>query len=70
MHLLQKLIRAGETLTIWLYAATQPYAPLQQLPLLTLRLAKQLGQRRYLRTGSELARYLRKAFPEAEQTQQ
>jgi hypothetical protein len=44
--------------------------PLQQLPPLTLQLAKQLGQRRDLRAVSELAQYLRKAFPDAEQTQQ
>jgi hypothetical protein len=72
LHLLQKLIRIGEGphgLTAWRQLSQMPQ-PHQQLPPLTLQLAKQLGQRRDLRGVSELAQYLRKAFPEAEQTQQ
>jgi membrane associated rhomboid family serine protease len=72
LHLLQKLIRASEGahgLGAW-RRISQVAQPPQQLPSLTLQLAKQLGQRGDLRAVSELAQYLRKAFPEAEQTQQ
>jgi hypothetical protein len=72
LHLLQKLIRIGEGphgLDAWRRLSQMPQPP-RQLPPLTLQLAKQLGQRRDLRAVSELAQYLRKAFPEAEQTQQ
>ena len=72
LHLLQKLIRAGEGshgLGAWRRLSQVPQPP-QQLPLLTLQLSKQLGQRQDLRSVSELAQYLRRAFPDAEQTQQ
>jgi membrane associated rhomboid family serine protease len=72
LHLLQKLIQAGEGphgLGAWRHLSQGQHPP-QQLPQLTLQLAKQLGQRQDLRAVSELTQYLRKAFPEAEQTQQ
>ncbi|WP_068828240.1 rhomboid family intramembrane serine protease [Pseudomonas sp. BMS12] len=72
LHLLQKLLRAGEgprAMSAW-RKLSQTAQPVGQLPALTLQLAKQLGPRQDLRGVSELAQYLRKAFPEAEQTVQ
>ncbi|WP_435635022.1 rhomboid family intramembrane serine protease [Pseudomonas solani] len=72
LHLLQGLLKIGEgprALAPWRVlcrAATPP----AQLPGLTLMLAKQLGQRQDLRGVAELGAYLRKAFPDAEQTHQ
>ncbi|MBB2493465.1 rhomboid family intramembrane serine protease [Aquipseudomonas ullengensis] len=72
LHLLQKLLKASEgprALAIWRRLSQLPQ-PASQLPALTLQLAKQLGQRQDLGAVSELTQYLRKVFPEAEQTQQ
>lgn len=72
LHLLQRLIRAGEgprAMTSW-RKLSQVQPAVRQLPALTLQLAKQLGPRQDLRGVSELAQYLRRAFPEAEQTAQ
>lgn len=72
LHLLQKLLKAGEglhALAVW-RRLSQTSQPLKQLPPLTLQLAKQLGPKQDLRAVAELAQYLRRAFPEAEQTAQ
>ncbi|MEK1904252.1 MAG: rhomboid family intramembrane serine protease [Pseudomonas sp.] len=72
LHLLRKLLKADEgprALAIWRKLSQLPQPP-SQLPALTLQLAKQLGQRQDLGAVSELTQYLRKVFPEAEQTQQ
>ncbi|MDG1580625.1 rhomboid family intramembrane serine protease [Pseudomonas sp. GOM6] len=72
LHLLQKLLKAGEgahALAAWRRLA-QASQPIQQLPPLTLQLAKQLGPKQDLRAVTELAQYLRRVFPEAEQTTQ
>ncbi|WAG78314.1 rhomboid family intramembrane serine protease [Metapseudomonas furukawaii] len=72
LHLLQRLLKAGEAgraLAPWRRLAQVSPAP-AQLPGLTLQLAKQLGQRQDLRGVGELGQYLRRAFPEAEQTRQ
>ena len=72
LHLLQKLLRCGEGahgMAAWRRLSQMPQPP-QQLPSLTLQLAKQQGQRQDLQAVSELARYLSTAFPEAEQTRQ
>jgi Tfp pilus assembly protein PilF len=72
LHLLQRLIKAGDSpraLAPWRrLCQVTPVPP--QLPGLTLQLAKQLGQRQDLRSVGELGQYLRRAFPEAEQTRQ
>ena len=72
LHLLQRLIRAGDStraMAPWrlLFQLTPVPA---QLPGVTLQLAKQLGQRQDLRAVNELGQYLHRAFPEAEQTRQ
>lgn len=72
LHLLQKLLKAGEgphALAAW-RRLTQAGQPIKQLPPLTLQLAKQLGPKQDLRAVAELAQYLRRVFPEAEQTTQ
>lgn len=72
LHLLAPLIRAGEgqrALGAWRRLSRSTQLP-QQFPVLTLQLARQLGQRQDLSGVSELSRFLRQAFPEAEQTQQ
>ena len=72
LHLLQKLLKAGEgphALAAW-RRLTQAGQPIKQLPPLTLQLAKQLGPKQDLRAVAELAQYLRRVFPEAEQTVQ
>ncbi|VXB41929.1 Rhomboid family intramembrane serine protease [Pseudomonas sp. 8AS] len=72
LHLLAPLIRAGEgprALGAWRRLSRSAQLP-QQFPLLTLQLARQLGQRQDLRGVSELSRFLHQAFPQAEQTRQ
>ncbi|MBC9249442.1 rhomboid family intramembrane serine protease [Pseudomonas alcaligenes] len=72
LHLLAPLIRAGEGqlgLSVWRRLSQLPQKP-AQLPVLTLQLARQLGQRQDLRGVSELTQYLHQAYPEAEQTRQ
>ncbi|MWV16487.1 rhomboid family intramembrane serine protease [Pseudomonas sp. L-22-4S-12] len=72
LHLLAPLIRAGEgqrALGAWRRLSRSAQLP-QQFPLLTLQLARQLGQRQDLHGVGELSRFLRQAFPEAEQTRQ
>ncbi|MEE1894348.1 rhomboid family intramembrane serine protease [Metapseudomonas otitidis] len=71
-NLLQRLLKLGEGpagLGVWRVIARQTPAP-AQLPVMTLALAKQLGQRQDLRGVAELAAFLNKAFPDAEQTRQ
>ncbi|BAN50635.1 rhomboid family intramembrane serine protease [Metapseudomonas resinovorans] len=72
LHLLQRLLKAGDSgraLAPWRrLCQANPVPP--QLPGLTLQLAKQLGQRQDLRGVGELGQFLRRAFPEAEQTRQ
>lgn len=72
LHLLPPLIRAGESqlaLNVWRRLSQLTQKP-PQLPALTLQLARQLGQRQDLRGVTELARYLKQAYPQAEQTHQ
>ena len=72
LHLLRQLILAGEgprAMASW-RSLSRASVPPPQLPSLTLQLAKQLGARHDLRAISELCQYLRRAFPEAEQTAQ
>lgn len=72
LHLLAPLIRAGEGqlgLSVWRRLSQLPQRP-TQLPVLTLQLARQLGQRQDLRGVSELTQYLSQVYPEAEQTRQ
>ncbi len=72
LHLLQRLVKANEgprALAIWRKLSLLAQPP-GQLPALTLQLAKQLGQRQDLGAVSELTQYLRKVFPNADQTQQ
>ncbi|HSC84218.1 MAG TPA: rhomboid family intramembrane serine protease [Pseudomonas sp.] len=72
LRLLAPLIRAGEgqlALNVWRRLSQLAQKP-AQLPVLTLQLARQLGQRQDLRGVTELSRYLQQAYPEAEQTQQ
>ncbi|MNE93867.1 hypothetical protein D3C80_1917720 [compost metagenome] len=72
LHLLQRLLKAGDSsraLAPWRRLCQVSPLP-SQFPGLTLQLAKQLGQRQDLRGVGELGQYLRKAFPEAEQTRQ
>ncbi|MFZ6049152.1 rhomboid family intramembrane serine protease [Pseudomonas sp. CR3202] len=72
LHLLQHLLKAGDSsraLLPWRRLSQANPAP-PQLPGLTLQLAKLLGQRRDLRGVGELVQYLRRAFPDAEQTRQ
>lgn len=72
LHLLQRLLKASEApraMAIWRRLSQLPQPP-GQLPALTLQLAKQLGVRHDLGAVSELTQYLRKVFPDSEQTQQ
>ncbi|MDT4865279.1 hypothetical protein FQZ97_1000730 [compost metagenome] len=72
LHLLQRLLKAGDSsraLASWRRLSQANPAP-AQLPGLTLQLAKQLGQRQDLRGVGELSQYLRRTFPDAEQTRQ
>ena len=72
LHLLRQLIQAGEgprAMACW-RTLSQAQHPVRQLPALTLQLAKQLGPRQDLRAVAELGQYLRRAYPEAEQTAQ
>ncbi|MDH4611617.1 rhomboid family intramembrane serine protease [Pseudomonas sp. BN102] len=72
LHLLQRLLKAGESsraLAPWRRLSQANPAP-AQLPGLTLQLAKLLGQRQDLRGVGELSQYLRRTFPDAEQTRQ
>ncbi|MFC5697175.1 rhomboid family intramembrane serine protease [Pseudomonas sp. GCM10022186] len=72
LHLLQRLLKAGDggrALVPWRRLSQVSPAP-AQLPGLTLQLAKLLGQRQDLRGVGELVQYLRRAFPDAEQTRQ
>ncbi|MDT4804245.1 Rhomboid family protein [compost metagenome] len=72
LHLLQRLLKAGDSsraLGPWRRLSQANPAP-AQLPGLTLQLAKQLGQRQDLRGVGELGQYLRRTFPDAEQTRQ
>ena len=72
LHLLAPLIRAGEgqrALGAWRRLSQGAQRP-TQLPGLTLQLARLLGQGRDLRGVTELSRFLRDSYPEAEQTRQ
>lgn len=72
LHLLQGLLRERDSeraLGAWRRLSRLGQRP-SQLPTLTLQLAKQLGQTRQLQPLRELAAYLRKVYPDAEQTQQ
>lgn len=72
LHLLQRLLKAGDSsraLAPWRRLSQANPAP-AQLPGLTLQLAKLLGQRQDLRGVGELSQYLRRTFPDAEQTRQ
>lgn len=72
LHLLQKLVQLGDgprALGAWRRIAQGGTAP-ARLPQLTLQLAKQLGQQRDSRSVAELAQFLRKRYPDAEQTRQ
>ncbi|MDH4555548.1 rhomboid family intramembrane serine protease [Pseudomonas sp. BN417] len=72
LHLLQRLLKAGDSrraLAPWRRLSQANPAP-PQLPGLTLQLAKLLGQREDLRGVGELSQYLRRTFPDAEQTRQ
>jgi membrane associated rhomboid family serine protease len=72
LHLLQRLLKAGDSsraLAPWRRLSQANPAP-AQLPGLTLQLAKLLGQRQDLRSVGELSQYLRRTFPDAEQTRQ
>lgn len=72
LHLLAPLIRAGEgprALGAWRRLSRSAQLP-QQFPVLTLQLARQLGQRQDLHGVGELTRFLHQAFPQAEQTRQ
>ncbi|MWV11673.1 rhomboid family intramembrane serine protease [Pseudomonas sp. R-28-1W-6] len=72
LHLLAPLIRAGEgprALGTWRRLSRSAQLP-PQFPVLTLQLARQLGQRQDLRGVGELSRFLHQSFPEAEQTRQ
>lgn len=72
LHLLAPLIQAAESqraLACWRRLSQLQQRP-GQLPGLTLQLARLLGQDRDLRGVSELTRFLRSSYPEAEQTHQ
>lgn len=72
LHLLQKLLQAsdgGRALAAWQRLAQSTQRP-PQLPQLTLLLAKQLSAQRDNRNLPELAAFLRKHYPDAEQTRQ
>lgn len=72
LHLLRKLLALDEparALGCWHRLVESGQRP-EQLPQLTLQLAKRLGQQRETRSVTELARYLRQNFPDAEPTRQ
>ncbi|MBU3058302.1 rhomboid family intramembrane serine protease [Pseudomonas indica] len=72
LHLLQGLLRGADgprALAAWRRLCQHSRHP-SQLPLLTLQLAKLLGQRKDLRGIAELGQFLRSVYPEAEQTRQ
>ncbi len=72
MHLLQQLLKARDdrhALFPWRKLAARPQVP-AQLAGLGLQLGKLLGQRDDRHSLAEISRFLRKAFPDAEQTQQ
>ncbi|WP_160288422.1 rhomboid family intramembrane serine protease [Pseudomonas knackmussii] len=72
LHLLQKLLQMSDSqraLAAWRRVARSGQQQ-PQLPQLTLQLAKQLGPQRDSRVLAELDQFLRKAYPDAEQTRQ
>lgn len=72
LHLLRKLLALDEparALGCWRRLIESGQRP-EQLPQLTLQLAKRLGQQRDIRSVMELSRYLRQHFPDAEPTRQ
>jgi membrane associated rhomboid family serine protease len=72
LHLLAPLIRSGEgqrALAAWRRLSQTAQRP-AQLPPLTLKLARLLGQSQDLRGIGELTRFLHSHYPEAEQTRQ
>ncbi|MDF3932693.1 rhomboid family intramembrane serine protease, partial [Pseudomonas citronellolis] len=72
LHLLQKLLQLDDTpraLGTWRRLAQGGQAA-AQLPQLTLQLAKRLGAQRDTQGLRELGQFLRRHYPDAEQTQQ
>lgn len=72
LHLLQRLLRASQgalALAAWRRLSQSHQRP-AGLPALTLQLAKQLGRQQDLKGLAELARFLERRYPEAEQTVQ
>lgn len=71
LHLLQSLLRAKDgqrALAVWRTLSQSPQRP-AQLPALTLALVKQVGKQQP-NALSELASFVQKAYPNAEQNQQ
>ncbi|MHA6495385.1 rhomboid family intramembrane serine protease [Pseudomonas borbori] len=72
LHLLQRLLRAAQAplaLNAWRRLSQTQQRP-ATLPTLTLQLAKQLGKQGDFGGLAELAQFLGKAYPDAEQTAQ
>lgn len=72
LHLMRKLLALDEparALNCWRRLAESGQPP-EQLPQLTLQLAKRLGPLRDTRAVTEMTRFLRKHFPDAEPTRQ